>query len=200
MWEAPQIDRGAPWTPDTVTERLAGVGVGWCVVGGWSIDLFLGRQTRDHHDLEIAIERADFRSVRRQLGELDFYVVKNGQLRRLGDEEEPPADTHQTWVFDPVDDAWRVDVMVEPGDADTWVYRRDEQVRAPRSFMVGRTAGGTPFLRPHGALLYKAKSRLPKDEADLDSCLPNLGEDARVWLASAIERVHPEHPWIDRLR
>jgi hypothetical protein len=198
--DAPPIDRWSPWTPDEAARRLAGVGVTWSVVGGWAIDLFLGTQTRDHHDLEIAVQRADAGTVHRHFGDHDVYVVKSGQLRRLGAGEEPPADVHQTWLHDPDADAWRMDVMLEPGDEDTWVFRRDERIEAPRASMVGRTDRDIPFLRPQGALLYKAKSRLPKDEADLHACLPRLDEQARAWLASAIERAHPGHPWLDRLR
>src|SRR5437660_1685859 len=50
--------------------------------------------------------------------------------------------------------------MIEPGDAEWWVYRRDDRVRAPRVEMVARTGDGIPYLLPHGALLYKAKSCL----------------------------------------
>ncbi|MEH7455440.1 nucleotidyltransferase domain-containing protein [Gottfriedia acidiceleris] len=27
---------------------------GWYIAGGWAIDLFLEKQTRNHHDIEIA--------------------------------------------------------------------------------------------------------------------------------------------------
>ena len=88
--------------------------------------------------------------------------------------------------------------MVVPGDADTWVYRRDPALRAARSFMVG-TAGGVPYLGPHGVLLFKAKYQRDKDEADFDACSATMDEDRRAWLACALQRFHPGHPWIDRL-
>ncbi|MCL4541605.1 MAG: hypothetical protein M1396_04620 [Chloroflexi bacterium] len=31
----------------------------WFIAGGWAIDLFLGRQTRAHKDVEIAVLRQD---------------------------------------------------------------------------------------------------------------------------------------------
>jgi hypothetical protein len=80
------------------------------------------------------------------------------------------------------------------------VFRRDENIRAPRSFMVQHSTGGVPFLGPHGVLLYKAKAARPKDEADLAACLPRMTDDQRVWLTSALERAHPGHPWLDRVR
>jgi hypothetical protein len=53
-----------PWHPDDVAAQLAGVSANWCVAGGWALDLWLGRGTRNHHDLEIAIPRPDFAAVR----------------------------------------------------------------------------------------------------------------------------------------
>jgi hypothetical protein len=102
-------------------------------------------------------------------------------------------------VLDPTADEWRVDVMVEPGDADTWAYRRDPSLTAPRTFMVGTTADGLPFLLPHGTLLFKAKHGRPKDEADLEVTLPHLEADHRSWLREAHEPFHPGHPWIERV-
>jgi hypothetical protein len=102
-------------------------------------------------------------------------------------------------VLDVEADAWRMDVMLEPGDPTTWVYRRDESIRAPRPFMVGRSVEGVPFLEPHGVLLFKAEGTRPKDEADRASCLPRLGGGRRAWLAAALARTQPGHPWLERL-
>jgi hypothetical protein len=195
-WEGPGLDAWHAWTPGEVAERLAGVDVPWCVVGGWAIDLFVGHETRPHADLEIAVLRPDLPRIRRALAGYRFHAVGEGEVRALADGEEPPAGRHQNWVLDPDVHAWRVDVMLEPGDATTWVFRRDPTVRAPRADMMGHTAEGIPFLRPHGALLYKAKAVRPKDEHDLATCLPRLPAPERAWLAAALARVHPGHPWL----
>ena len=167
-------------------------------MGGWAIDLFVGRQTRDHADLEIALPRPHFSRVREVLAGFAFYVVDNGAVRLLDDGALPPDHTHQNWVLDTEAGAWRVDVMLEPGDDDTWVFRRDERVQAPRSSMTGYR-DSVPYLKPQGSVLYKAKRSRPKDEADLLACLPLMDETARAWLASALERAHPAHPWLAQL-
>ena len=184
-----------------MTRRLAGVEAHWCVVGGWAIDLFLGRETRAHEDLEIAVPRAEFAAVRAHLTGFALHAVGDGEVRALGPAEPPPPDKHQNWVLDPRANAWRVDVMLEPGDADTWVYRRDESIRAPRAAMVRSTPDGVPYLVPQAALLFKAKAATrTKDEADFAAALPRLDPAARAWLRAALERVHPEHSWLARLR
>lgn len=178
--------------------RLAALDVPWCVVGGWSIDLSLGRITREHEDLEIEILRSDFRAVRAALAPLVAHAVGSGEVRLLGSGEVPPAPLHQSWFLDVGSDEWRVDVMLAAGDADTWVSRR-AAVSAPRSEIVGRTADGIPHLLPHGALLYKAKAARPKDEADLEVALPTLTDAQRAWLRDALAVAHPGHAWLDRL-
>jgi Aminoglycoside-2''-adenylyltransferase len=155
-WDGPGLDAWQPWTPAEAAHALADVEVPWCVVGGWAIDLFVGRTTRPHSDLEIAVLRADFARVRRALPAYRFHVVGEGEVRALPDGENPPADRHQNWALDPAAQAWRMDVMLEPGDAEVWMFRRDPAIRAARSAMVDRTADGIPFLRPQGTLLFKA--------------------------------------------
>ena len=198
-WDGPGLDAWRAWTPAEAAERLAGADVTWCVVGGWSVDLFLGRETRAHEDLEIAILRPDWPRVRRALSDLVLHAVGDGEVRLLAPDEEPPAKIHQTWALDPRANEWRVDVMMESGDAATWAYRRDESLTAPRNVMVGATADGIPYLHPRATLLFKAKYQRPKDEADLEVTLPHLEADDRSWLRAALERFHPGHAWLERL-
>lgn len=197
-WDGPGLDAWRPFTPADVAARLEGVDVPWCVVGGWSIDLSLGRETRHHEDLEIEILRGDFPAVRAALAPLIAHAVGSGEVRLLADGEVPPAPVHQSWFLDVDADEWRVDVMLAAGDAGTWVSRRAD-VSAPRSEIVGRTADGIPYLLPHGALLYKAKGARPKDEADLEVALPTLTDAQRAWLRDALERAHPGHTWLERI-
>src|SRR4051794_20981770 len=101
-WDGPGLDAWQPWEPSEVARRLRGAAGVWCVVGGWSIDLFLGHRTRVHPDLEIATTAADLATIRRELagGGLVFHPVGNGTVRRLADDETGPPDNHQHWVLD----------------------------------------------------------------------------------------------------
>ena len=198
-WDGPGFDawRGA-WTPQEAGQALAGLQAPWCVVGGWAIDLFLGRQTRPHGDLEIAIVREDLPAVRAHLGKYRFHAVGDGEVRALAAGEAPPPDKHQTWVLDAPVQLWRIDVMCEPGDHATWVFRRDERITAPREQMIA-VRDGIAYLRPEGAILFKAKAQRPKDEADFLACLPHMSPEARAWLRHALELAHPSHAWTERL-
>ena len=168
----------------------------WYVAGGWAIDLYLGRKTRDHEDIEIAIPRTQFPALRRCLAGFELYQALDGAVTPVGS-GEPEA--HQVWVCDPAVRVWRMDTFLEPGDAQTWVSHRDERVRLDRGEAVSRDADGIPYLRPQYVLLAKARHTRDKDEADLASVLPTLDGEVRAWLAEAIERVHPGHPWVARV-
>jgi hypothetical protein len=90
--------------------------------------------------------------------------------------------------------------MCEPGDALKWVYRRDERINALREWMVATSDRGVPYLVPEAALLYKAKAEpRAKDEADFAMCLPHLSDPARDWLRNALDRVAPDHPWLEKI-
>ena len=198
--DPPEIDAWAAWHPREVAARLAGCPVTWYVAGGWAIDLHLGAVTREHADTEIAMARTEFSLLRPHLAGFALFRAVSGSLHPLADDEEPGRDGHQVWVCDPAVRMWRLDVFLEAGDAGTWVSHRDERIRRSMGEAVRRTADGIPYLVPEFVLFAKAKHARDKDDADLSAVLPTLDTRARAWLAGALERSHPGHRWIDRVR
>ena len=69
----------------------------------------------------------------------------------------------------------------------------------PYDQVIRHDGGGIPYLAPELALLFKAKYRRPKDDADFAAALPLLGADARARLRATLAQVHPGHPWIEAL-
>lgn len=200
QWNGPDLAAWEPWTPQRLTEILTGAPACWCIVGGWAIDLWLGRRTRPHGDMEIAAPRTQFAQLRGFFEpKYRLHAAGDGETVALGPGEPMPASRHQCWISDPAAGKWRLDLMLEPGDQRDWVYRRDERIAEPRAAMVGH-AGSIPFLVPQAVLLYKAKACRDKDQADLEACLPRLSAPARAWLANALATTHPGHLWIERCR
>ncbi|HEX6872715.1 MAG TPA: GNAT family N-acetyltransferase [Micromonosporaceae bacterium] len=195
----PGLDAWQAWHPSEAAAVLAGVAVTWCVAAGWAIDLHLGRQTREHSDLEIAIPRGEFDRYRAGLSGFDLYDAGRGRVRRLRPGDHPDPAHHQVWVCEPAIPAWRMDTFLEPGDRETWISHRDPVVRMPMPEAVRHTAGGIPYLSPELVLFTKAKHARDKDEADLANVLPTLTGSQRRWLVEAIRLVHPGHRWLGRL-
>lgn len=196
----PGLDAWRAWHPRQAAEVLAGVDAPWHVAGGWALDLWHGEQTREHGDLEIAVPRAAYGPLRARLRERHtLFVAGGGQVVPLRDGEAVPADRHQVWVCEPEVPAWRMDTFLEPGTGETWVCRRDERITLPYADITAVTADGVRYLRPEAVLLFKAKGRREKDEADLARALPRLSAEALAWLRDALALAHPGHPWAAEL-
>jgi hypothetical protein len=192
-------DAWSAWHPQELAHRLAPVARPWCVVGGWALDLWHGEETRPHEDIEFTILRGDFALFRAALSGLRLHAVGDGHVEPLGEGEAPPADRAQVWCEDVAAACWRVDMMLEDGTPETWVYKRDPAIRRPRGEVVHVTERGIPYLAPEAILLFKAKYRRDKDEADFSRVLPKLDAAQRRWLGACIARVHPGHAWLEAL-
>jgi hypothetical protein len=60
--------------------------------------------------------------------------------------------------------------------------------------------GGLPIIAPDIQLLYKSSpGRRPKDEHDFAHTLPFLSQAQRARLASWIELLYGDHPWLAAL-
>jgi hypothetical protein len=202
-WDGPPPEAWSmAWTPDQAARALEGVSAPWAVAGGWALDLWHGMQTREHEDLEIAVPRFAFPEIQARLERmgLKLFYIDDGAAIALNVGETPPLRTHQTWAMDPAIDGWRMDIFREPGDAETWIYRRTGELNAPRAWATGRTATGIPYVAPQIVLLFKAYvTPRDKDEADFARAAPLLSAEARDWLAAGLKIIRPGHPWIERL-
>jgi uncharacterized protein CbrC (UPF0167 family) len=183
------------WAPSDVARHLADIAAPWCVAAGWALDLFRGRQTREHGDIEIAIPAASFPEVRGRFPGYVFDAVGSG---RIWEDATPDAlaAVHQTWLRDPATGNYLLDVFREPHDGDTWICRRDERIRFPYSEIIHHTQDGIPYLAPELVLLFKAKHARQKDQADFDATVPRMSRAQRETLAGLLARVHPGHRWL----
>jgi lincosamide nucleotidyltransferase A/C/D/E len=58
----------------TVTDALDGQGVGHWLAGGWGVDALVGRQTRPHRDVDLAVDAARLADVLALLAGLGYRV------------------------------------------------------------------------------------------------------------------------------
>ena len=173
----------------------------WFVAGGWAVDLFLGRETRAHEDIEVSIFRRDQEAIWRQFSGWDMdKIVPGGSPKRQpwrGEWLRPPV--HEIHAGRAGGELHEVEILLDEAWADTWRFRRNLAVSRPVAEIGLRNVEGIPFLAPEIVLLYKAKDPRERDIHDFRVARGALDEDRRQWLRDALARVHPGHPWIREL-
>ena len=63
-----------------VNEWMSGFGGPWGIAGGWAIDLFIGKETRPHSDVEVAIFREDQHILKKVLQDWSFEKAVNSEF------------------------------------------------------------------------------------------------------------------------
>src|SRR5262245_19273448 len=121
-----QVDPALDAVSAVLTER----GVGWAVAGGWAIDLFVGRVTRPHADIDLMVWRDEQMKLRRSLAGWEFSVALSGRLRPWATDEaiEPPL--HELHARDPNSEK-TVEFLLNDRERGLWIYRRDPSIRLP---------------------------------------------------------------------
>ncbi|MGK2868079.1 MAG: nucleotidyltransferase domain-containing protein, partial [Mycobacterium sp.] len=165
-------DRWDAWSPAEVAYRLSAISAPWCVVAGWALDLFVGEVTRAHDDIEIAVPAAGFDEIAAALPGYEWDVVGDGRIWQYPGQFEKHF---QTWLREPATGTYRLDVFREPHIDERWVCRRDPAITLTYDELILRTGDSIPYVLPEVALLFKAKHRRAKDEADFQRVLPELG-------------------------
>jgi len=172
-----------PLAPHEAAALFAGAEFPWWVAGGWAIDLFLGHQTRTHHDLDVGVLRRDQLAVHAFLARWELWAAyPPGQLRKWEAGESLPVEVHDVWCREAAGDPWRFQLMLNESSGDHWVYRRDPSVTRPLTQVILATEDGIPYLAPEVQLLFKATHPRAKDDADLASALRVLSRESRDWL------------------
>ncbi len=84
-------------------ELLEQHGIPVCIDGGWGVDALLGRQTRPHNDLDIAVEHRDVPRIRSLLQARGYQDVPRDDTRDcnfvMGDVQGRLIDFH-SYTFD----------------------------------------------------------------------------------------------------
>jgi aminoglycoside-2''-adenylyltransferase len=190
-----------PLQPADLAGLLDGLRVSWWICGGWALDLFLGRETRRHGDLDVAVLRHDQRALFNHLRGWDArYATPEHTLEPWdGRHLEPPI--HGIWArrSNEASGPWTCEFLLNEHTGQDWIFRRNEAVTRSLD-EVGAERDGVPFLRPEIVLLYKASELSPKNEADFAAVRPHLTETASQWLREALEVNDPWHPWIPHLQ
>ena len=187
-------------TPLSVAEIMNPVGVWWAVAGGWAIDLWLGEQTRDHHDIEVVVRRSDQAAVHAALEHrLELYCIdppRTGWRPWTGGPIEPPA--FQVQARSPTTE---FDLFAETADQTMWHFRRDERITRPVTDVTMYSASGIPVVdRRSSSSTWRRVWRPRTSMTSKWQAFPGWTTTAASWLADALTITLPDHRWIRDLR
>lgn len=187
--------------PLSVASAMAGFDRPWCVAGGWAIDLWLGRVTRDHFGVDIAVLRDHQLELRRHLYDFAFKIAAT-----RGERPVPWKDAKQMLML-PVHElfaadratgrAWRI--FLDESDGIDWHDRQCADVRMNLAGWRWHGTANVPVLNPLIVLLHKSRRPEAKDDLDFHSALERLTEQQKSWLSVAILRQDADHKWLNDL-
>ena len=185
--------------PLEVSTWLRDVHAVWWIAGGWAIDLYLERTTRQHMDADVGILSRDAPAMLEALTGWEFFEAKDAKLTRLPRDAVPRSGVSSLWGRRLGSSRWELEVMLDQADGDHWCYRRVPQIRRPFADALRQANCGLRYLAPEIQLLYKSKVLRQRDEADFRASAPKLCTPAREWLRDALALIQPDHRWIAEL-
>ncbi len=194
----------------------------WCFCGGWAIDLFVGRESRAHKDLDIMVFKND-------LKETISYMKNHGwKVEAPTRQGFIPVDTENFETFEyenlwcmneeyPLDylkideqasynfyhyerevqtDVDFLDILLNTSDDGYFVYQQNEAIKLEISKAL-YSEGGIPYLAPEIVLLYKSKCLSEDNRADFDVATAKMHPDQKEWLGQALKNEYgSDHPWV----
>lgn len=173
----------------------------WIIAGGWAIDLFIGKQTRRHSDVDILINRQDQSAMQDLLKDWDVWVADPpGTLRPLKMGEFLGKGIQDIWVRKCSTDPWRFQIMLFDSEDNFWIFKRDEAIRRKLDGISLNSKDGFKILSPEIQLLYKSKAIREKDQHDFENAFDELSAQQKQWLATNLQKVYGSaHPWLSKL-
>jgi Aminoglycoside-2''-adenylyltransferase len=178
---------------------MHGFGLPWFISGGWAIDLFLGRVTRGHADIEIGTYRRDQRALSEHMHGWAFEKAIQTPGRKewvcweIGEELQLPI--HQIKAKDVRGGFQEIEFFLNERTETDWLSRRHPGLTRLIDEVAISGSHSIPILAPEIQLLFKAQPTRAKDELDFAVALPRLNASQRNWLARSLRAYHPEHEW-----
>ncbi len=183
----------------------------WALCGGWAVDAWLDRQTRDHPDGDIAVFQDDHRALFDHLAgwqliahdpNVDGGTSEPWDGRRL----DLPGHIHGRLdagegLPDRLDAATQqgfgLDIQLNERSGDEWILSHEPRISLPLQNGVRQSPWGLPTVVPEVLLFFKARELRRRDKLDFLALLPHLTDEQRDWVREALSLVG--HPWLPQL-
>jgi Aminoglycoside-2''-adenylyltransferase len=207
-----------------VRDLLLGFDRPWFLSGGWAVDAWLGRQTRDHGDVDVTVFHRDQRAIYEHLS---GWALVGHDPNVADDTAEPwngrhldlPAHVHVLTPASPlatsttaIHAAFEFEFLLNERSGDEWVLNREGRIVVPLDRCTQPSSWGLPTASPEIVLFFKAGGHLtaaelegssgsprPRDEEDFRALLPVLTAAQRSWLRESLAELRPAQSWLARL-
>ena len=178
---------------------MAAFGAPWFLIGGWAVDAWLGRQNRDHPDVDIGYFRDDEQLVCRHLA--GWHMAAHDQPDADHDDEwdgrslDFPAHIHARRQGLP-----ELDLNANEREGDLWVINRAPLLTVPIEDAIRESAWRMPTVGPELVLWHKGRPGIrERDHKDFAALRPLLTDVQRNWLRDALRVIDDDHPWLQEL-
>ena len=193
---------------------MSGYGATWSLCGGWAVDAWLGKQSREHGDVDLSVFADDQRALYEYLD--GWQLLAHDAAWEANDAEvwwdgrrhlTAPAHIHarspdlkgpmpEGGIAKPEDGFW-LDIQIDGRSGGDWVVGREPRIAAPIDRCVPESPWGLPTAAPEVVLFFKSRDMRLRDRLDFAALLPLLTGEQRGWLWEAISLAG--HPWLEKL-
>ncbi len=205
-----QTTNDVPEPVTRIAELMSTFPAPWALCGGWAVDSWLGRQTRDHDDVDISVFIEDQRALFDhlagwQLVAHDLHVDGGTAERWEGRRLDLPGHIHGRLDAGEAlpdgelkpEQGFTLDIQLGDRSDGDWVLSRQPRISLPLERGVRQSPWDLPTVVPEALLFFKALELRRRDKLDFLALLPHLTQEQSGWLRSAISLVG--HPWLPQL-
>jgi len=209
-----------------LNEFVADIGIDYAICGGHAIDLFLGRKTRPHKDLDVAVFREDRDKIIQHMLDTGWEVYEpcgTEYLHKISSIHSQKRIKSNIWCVKPCNPHYiftehenemfavefdnleqteldYIEFLFNTRNDEDFLYSRNHDIKMKLEDAILKIDDVT-CLAPELVLLYKSTAA---DEAeyqlDFDNTLPSLNKMQVAVLENALRVMFPDgHKWINAI-
>ncbi|MGC9781145.1 MAG: aminoglycoside adenylyltransferase [Candidatus Heimdallarchaeota archaeon] len=118
-----------PLQPEEVSELFKSLDINWWIAEGWAIDIFLGKKSREHLDIDVLILRKDQIIIHKHLNEWELYKTNQPRLKPWEKGEYLEIGVNSVWCKETSDSPWVLEIMFLDTIKDEWFFRHNPKIR-----------------------------------------------------------------------
>lgn len=201
---------------------LQDVPITWAICGGFAIDLFLGKETRAHGDIDICVFEKERETISKYMLQNDWQVYEfrgNGKVRLQNEDlsSEPgrnlmcTKDTCELVKFYPCEEdnlLWYeffhtglkqldyLEFLFNISMEDAFIFDKSKGIKRELSKAI-LYHEGIPYLAPEIVLLYKASNADNAEyQYDFEQAYLHMHEEQKSWFLQGLDTLYPAgHKW-----